>query len=167
MNRIDEAPASAAVELSEVFVIEIGEELQRSRQELLALIDQLDAAGIDVAVSDPILDQQTGGRLTSDSAPHTQFRLILRGGLDSTDDLESNPGALRLATPVELADREIDEFHRLVDALAPVISHGANFRADADITDAGHMVAGDRNDAFTEAVVDFLRGARLGPGRAT
>ena len=34
------------------------------------------------------------------------------------------------------ADREIDEFHRLVDALAPVISHGANFRADADITDA-------------------------------
>lgn len=44
MNRIDEAPASAAVELSEVFVIEIGEELQRSRRELLALIDQLDLA---------------------------------------------------------------------------------------------------------------------------
>jgi pimeloyl-ACP methyl ester carboxylesterase len=29
-----------------------------------------------------------------------------------------------------------------------------------DVSDAGHMVAGDRNDAFTEAVVDFL--ARLG-----
>jgi non-heme chloroperoxidase len=27
-----------------------------------------------------------------------------------------------------------------------------------DVSDAGHMVAGDRNDRFTEAVVDFLRG---------
>jgi peroxiredoxin len=26
-----------------------------------------------------------------------------------------------------------------------------------DVSDAGHMVAGDRNDAFTTAVVDFLR----------
>jgi len=28
----------------------------------------------------------------------------------------------------------------------------------ADITNAGHMVAGDRNDVFTEAVLNFLRG---------
>lgn len=27
----------------------------------------------------------------------------------------------------------------------------------ADVSDAGHMVAGDRNDLFTDAVVDFLR----------
>jgi pimeloyl-ACP methyl ester carboxylesterase len=27
-----------------------------------------------------------------------------------------------------------------------------------DVSDAGHMVAGDRNDAFTTAIVDFLRG---------
>ncbi|WP_346432244.1 alpha/beta hydrolase [Breoghania sp. L-A4] len=26
-----------------------------------------------------------------------------------------------------------------------------------DVTEAGHMVAGDRNDAFSEAVIDFLR----------
>jgi pimeloyl-ACP methyl ester carboxylesterase len=26
-----------------------------------------------------------------------------------------------------------------------------------DVTEAGHMVAGDRNDAFSSAVVDFLR----------
>jgi pimeloyl-ACP methyl ester carboxylesterase len=25
-----------------------------------------------------------------------------------------------------------------------------------DVSGAGHMVAGDRNDAFTDAVVDFL-----------
>ena len=25
-----------------------------------------------------------------------------------------------------------------------------------DVSGAGHMVAGDRNDAFTEAVADFL-----------
>jgi peroxiredoxin len=30
-----------------------------------------------------------------------------------------------------------------------------------DVSGAGHMVAGDRNDAFTAAVVDFLE--RLGP----
>ena len=29
-----------------------------------------------------------------------------------------------------------------------------------DVRDAGHMVAGDRNDRFTEAVVDFLRSVR-------
>ena len=36
-------------------------------------------------------------------------------------------------------------------AMAP----GAQF---ADVSGAGHMVAGDRNDAFTAAVVDFLDG---------
>ncbi len=25
-----------------------------------------------------------------------------------------------------------------------------------DVTDAGHMIAGDDNDAFSEAVIDFL-----------
>lgn len=30
----------------------------------------------------------------------------------------------------------------------------------ADVSDAGHMVAGDRNDAFTDAVVAFLRSVR-------
>ncbi len=43
------------------------------------------------------------------------------------------------------------------------------FLADAphaeyvDVSDAGHMVAGDRNDAFTSAVVEFLERHRLGP----
>ena len=37
--------------------------------------------------------------------------------------------------------------------------HFLELRPDAhyvDVSDAGHMVAGDRNDAFTDAVVDFL-----------
>jgi pimeloyl-ACP methyl ester carboxylesterase len=34
----------------------------------------------------------------------------------------------------------------------------------ADVSGAGHMVAGDRNDAFTAAVLDFLRGLRAGSG---
>jgi pimeloyl-ACP methyl ester carboxylesterase len=29
-----------------------------------------------------------------------------------------------------------------------------------DVAGAGHMVAGDRNDAFTEAVVKFIRGPK-------
>ena len=33
----------------------------------------------------------------------------------------------------------------------------------ADITGAGHMVAGDRNDVFTGAVIDFLQNEGLGP----
>ena len=37
--------------------------------------------------------------------------------------------------------------------------------AYADVSEAGHMVAGDRNDAFTEAVLDFLRSVR-DPGAA-
>jgi pimeloyl-ACP methyl ester carboxylesterase len=38
-----------------------------------------------------------------------------------------------------------------------------SFRSDVptaefvDVSGAGHMVAGDRNDAFTDAVVDFLQ----------
>jgi pimeloyl-ACP methyl ester carboxylesterase len=41
-------------------------------------------------------------------------------------------------------------------------AHAAEFRALApradsvDIAEARHMVAGDRNDAFTEAILDFL-----------
>jgi pimeloyl-ACP methyl ester carboxylesterase len=34
--------------------------------------------------------------------------------------------------------------------------------AYADVTGAGHMIAGDSNDLFTEAVLGFLD--RLGPG---
>ena len=32
----------------------------------------------------------------------------------------------------------------------------------ADISNAGHMVAGDRNDLFTDAVLEFLVGIREG-----
>ncbi len=44
MNRIDDAPASTTVELSEAFVVDIGEELRRSRQELLTSVDELELA---------------------------------------------------------------------------------------------------------------------------
>jgi non-heme chloroperoxidase len=32
----------------------------------------------------------------------------------------------------------------------------------ADVAGAGHMVAGDRNDAFNDAVVEFLTDLRAG-----
>ena len=35
----------------------------------------------------------------------------------------------------------------------------------ADVSEAGHMVAGDRNDLFTEAVVSFLHEALPLPSR--
>ena len=34
-----------------------------------------------------------------------------------------------------------------------------------DIADAGHMVVGDRNDAFTNAVADFIDGLVSGEER--
>jgi non-heme chloroperoxidase len=49
-----------------------------------------------------------------------------------------------------LSDLLSEEGARHFLALAP----NARF---ADVSDAGHMVAGDRNDAFTDAVVSFLR----------
>ncbi len=47
-----------------------------------------------------------------------------------------------------LSARGVEEFLDLVP--------GAKF---VDVADAGHMVAGDRNDAFTTAMLPFLRGA--------
>ena len=37
----------------------------------------------------------------------------------------------------------------------------------ADVSGAGHMVAGDRNDLFTDAVIEFLRQRRPDAERLT
>ena len=51
----------------------------------------------------------------------------------------------------ELVTREAaDEFLELVPSAKYV-----------DVTDAGHMVAGDKNDVFAEAVIDFLKDEQL------
>jgi non-heme chloroperoxidase len=70
--------------------------------------------------------------------------------------LERAAAALRVPTLLvrgRMSDvvSEADARHFL--AIAP----GARY---ADVSDAGHMVAGDRNDRFTDAVVGFLAGAR-------
>jgi pimeloyl-ACP methyl ester carboxylesterase len=67
--------------------------------------------------------------------------------------LERAARALRVPTLLvrgRLSDLLSEEGARHFLALAP----HARF---ADVRDAGHMVAGDRNDRFTEAVVSFLR----------
>ncbi|HSJ98541.1 MAG TPA: alpha/beta fold hydrolase [Myxococcota bacterium] len=78
-----------------------------------------------------------------------------RPGQD-TARLERAARALRVPTLLvrgRLSDLLSEEGARQFLALAP----HARF---ADVSEAGHMVAGDRNDAFTEAVVSFLRSLR-------
>jgi pimeloyl-ACP methyl ester carboxylesterase len=78
---------------------------------------------------------------------------------NATQDPERmEAAARRLTVPVllvrgRLSDLLSEEGARAFLALVP---HAAY----ADVSDAGHMVAGDRNDAFTRAVVDFLAGVR-------
>jgi pimeloyl-ACP methyl ester carboxylesterase len=78
-----------------------------------------------------------------------------RPGQD-TARLERAARALRVPTLLvrgRLSDLLSEDGARQFLALAP----HARF---ADVSDAGHMVAGDRNDAFTDAVVSFLRSVR-------
>ena len=42
--------------------------------------------------------------------------------------------------------------HQLVEHFLTLVPH-AHY---VDVSGAGHMVAGDRNDAFTESVADFI-----------
>ena len=99
---------------------------------------------------------------------------VLRRGADGRWRWHWDPRFMSVRGPAELLDRA-----RLLDAArriaAPtllvrgrrsdVLSHagaaellGALPNAEfVDVSGAGHMVAGDRNDAFTEAVIGFLR----------
>jgi len=75
-----------------------------------------------------------------------------RPGQD-TSRLERAARALRVPTLLvrgRLSDLLSEEGARRFLELAP----SARF---ADVSEAGHMVAGDRNDAFTGAVLSFLR----------
>lgn len=78
-----------------------------------------------------------------------------RPGQD-TARLERAARALRVPTLLvrgRLSDLLSEEGARHFLSLAPHACY-------ADVSGAGHMVAGDRNDAFTDAVVDFLRSVR-------
>ncbi len=99
---------------------------------------------------------------------------VLRRGVDGRFRWHWDPRFMSLRGPAELLDRA-----RLLAAArriavptllvrgrqSDVLSHqGAAELLAAlpnaelvDVSGAGHMVAGDRNDAFTEAVCDFLR----------
>jgi pimeloyl-ACP methyl ester carboxylesterase len=73
---------------------------------------------------------------------------------DSPLEDEFHGAARRISLPTllvrgRLSDLVSDETAREFLADAPHAEY-------VDVSDAGHMVAGDRNDAFTSAVVDFL-----------
>jgi pimeloyl-ACP methyl ester carboxylesterase len=70
------------------------------------------------------------------------------------EDLEAR--CREIDIPVHLIRGRMSELVSLEGAKAFVatLKHGSL----TDVADAGHMVAGDRNDIFLEAVVDFLEG---------
>jgi peroxiredoxin len=77
-----------------------------------------------------------------------------RGPSEITDQNRMREACRRLRVPVMLVRG------RMSDVVT--VEGVASFRSDVpdaeyvDVSGAGHMVAGDRNDAFTDAVVDFL-----------
>jgi pimeloyl-ACP methyl ester carboxylesterase len=73
------------------------------------------------------------------------------------DRLENAARALRVPTLLvrgRMSDVVSEEDARAFLAVAPHARY-------VDVSGAGHMVAGDRNDRFTDAVVDFLAGVRV------
>jgi pimeloyl-ACP methyl ester carboxylesterase len=77
-----------------------------------------------------------------------------KGPSEITDEIRMRQACRALRVPVMLVRGRMSDV---------VTQEGVDsFRADVpsaeyvDVSGAGHMVAGDRNDAFTDAVVDFL-----------
>jgi pimeloyl-ACP methyl ester carboxylesterase len=86
-----------------------------------------------------------------------------RGGVDETRTAIIDPGRLisaakKISIPTLLVrGRQSDLVSREgASELLELIPH-AQF---ADVAGAGHMVAGDRNDLFNEAIIEFLETAR-------
>lgn len=87
-------------------------------------------------------------------------RNVMSGGEAEAAELRAAAAALRVPTLLVrggasdlVTEPEVEEFRRLVPHASYV-----------DIADAGHMVAGDRNDVFASAILVFLQG--LSPGAA-
>ncbi|MBS0471324.1 MAG: alpha/beta hydrolase [Proteobacteria bacterium] len=78
-------------------------------------------------------------------------RSPLQGDMDAFESLVAS-----IQLPVHLIRGRLSELVS-AEAAAAFISKLANGRL-TDVADAAHMVAGDRNDVFAKAVLDFLEG---------
>lgn len=78
-------------------------------------------------------------------------RSQLQGDMDAFESLVAS-----IQLPVHLIRGRLSELVS-AEAAAAFISKLANGRL-TDVADAAHMVAGDRNDVFAKAVLDFLEG---------
>lgn len=134
-----------------------------------ALMDQLDAAGIDVRADDAVLIQQTDEayRATGDE----QWHLAVRGGLQIDD---APPGGREIARHDALAGYERSDLDSALARLRPVLSRPgairltATGRAETDAADLEHLTTGElpveellRSVPFRLA---FDRGAIEAPG---
>lgn len=134
-----------------------------------ALMDQLDAAGIDVRADDAVLIQQTDDayRATGDE----QWHLAVRGGLQIDD---APPGGREIARHDALSASQRAELDRLIEDLSPALAEPGAIRltttgrAETDAADLGHLTTGElpveellRSVPFRLA---FDRGAIEAPG---
>ena len=72
------------------------------------------------------------------------------------DEFEARAGELRL--PLHLIRGRLSEL--VSEEAARAFLQAAPHAKFSDVANAGHMVAGDRNDAFIEAVLGFLEDQR-------
>ncbi|MFN8051322.1 MAG: hypothetical protein U0Q22_07805 [Acidimicrobiales bacterium] len=109
-----------------------------------ALIDQLDAAGVEVRASDAVLVQQTDDayRARGDERWH----LVTKGGLQIDD---APAGSRLLARRDALTSSERDELDALVEALTPAVERPgavrltAVGRSETDAADLRHLTTGE------------------------
>ena len=105
-----------------------------------ALIDQLDAAGVDVRVEDAVLVQQTAERYRATGTE--RWHLTVRGGLQIDD---APPGGRRLARHDDLTTAEARELDRLIDELTPALERSGAVtlttigRGETDADDLRHL----------------------------
>lgn len=109
-----------------------------------ALMDQLDAAGIDVRADDRILVQQTADRYRATG--RERWHLAVRGGLQIDD---APNGARELARHDALTASERAELDRLVTELAPALARPNAVRLttvgtnETDAADLRHLTTGE------------------------
>jgi pimeloyl-ACP methyl ester carboxylesterase len=85
-----------------------------------------------------------------------RFVTSVREGREGYSAAEFSERLVSLRLPVHLIRGRMSELvsSEAADAFLAAVPHAAF----TDVENAGHMVAGDRNDAFVEAVVRFLEG---------
>lgn len=137
--------AAAVRETSDREPVVIDQSIQEAALWVIpALMDQLDAAGVEVRADDAVLVQQTDDRYRASGSE--RWHLATRGGLQIDD---APPGGREIARHDALSASQRRELDRLVDDLGPALEGPeairltATGRAETDAADLEHLTTGE------------------------